>query len=79
MFEEWPGNEGLSVKELRLKTLTLLALVIMLRPSDVAPHGVVYSSDTDAYHHILLTTEQVVFEQDSSVTMLLHGTKKDFT
>ena len=36
LFKSWPENRELGLEYLRLKTLTLLALVLMLRPSDVA-------------------------------------------
>ena len=32
-------RQTLPTKDLRLKTICLLALVLMLRPSDIAPHG----------------------------------------
>ena len=35
LFRRWPENEHLDIRRLRIKTLTLLALACMLRPSDV--------------------------------------------
>ena len=37
MFRSWGENNDLSVWSLRLKAITLLALSVMLRPSDIAP------------------------------------------
>ena len=37
MFRSWQCNDALSLKQLRIKTITLLAIVLMLRPSDIAP------------------------------------------
>ena len=39
LFLRWEDNDKLSIKDLRLKTICLLALVLMLRPSDIAPRG----------------------------------------
>ena len=39
LFLSWGDNEQLSVKSLRLKTITLLALVLLTRPSDLAPEA----------------------------------------
>ena len=40
LFKTWPDNEELSMDSLRLKTITLMALIMMLRPSDIAPWAV---------------------------------------
>jgi hypothetical protein len=42
MFESWESNEFLPLKRLRLKAITLLALSVMGRPSDLAPKGVLF-------------------------------------
>ena len=39
LFSSCPENEKLLLKQLRLKAVTLLALVFMARPSDSAPRG----------------------------------------
>ena len=36
LFESWPENEELDTRQLRLKTICLMALTFMLRPSDIA-------------------------------------------
>ena len=36
MFLSWPENDQLDLQRLRLKVITLLSLVLMLRPSDLA-------------------------------------------
>ena len=41
-FVSWGSNELLTLKQLRLKSITLLALSLMLRPSDIAPRSCVY-------------------------------------
>jgi hypothetical protein len=42
VFVDWPDNDQLAVKDLRLKTIALLGLTAMLRPSDIAPKSIVY-------------------------------------
>ncbi len=41
----WPENSQLQVAQLRLKCITSLALVLMLRPSDIAPKGIYLDAD----------------------------------
>ena len=41
LFNSWPENDMLSLEMLRLKTVTLLALTGMLRPSDLAPQAII--------------------------------------
>lgn len=78
LFASWPENSELSIKNLRLKTITLLALVAMLRPSDVAPHAKVYNPETGAVQPLLFTLSQVQFEEDGSMTINFHGIKNDY-
>ena len=40
LFEQWGENSGLSLKGLLLKTVTLIAVLSMTRPSVLAPKGV---------------------------------------
>ena len=37
LFEKWDNHNVLPIKQLRLKTITLFALTLMLRPSDITP------------------------------------------
>lgn len=78
LFRSWPGNYRLTLKQLRLKVLTLLALVIMLRPSDVAPKAKVYDSMTKKLVKTFMRTDQVRFLQDGSMKIVLHGIKNDY-
>ena len=78
MFVAWPENEGMTIKQLRLKTIALLALVAMLRPSDVAPHAKLYNKETGAMDRMLFTMDQLTFEEDNSVTINFHGIKNDY-
>ena len=42
LFSSWPDNASLSIKALRLKAITLLALCLMTGPSDLAPKGIIF-------------------------------------
>ena len=44
LFSSWPENASLSINALQLKAITLLALCLMTRPSDLAPKGVIFSA-----------------------------------
>ena len=46
LFLAWHTNDQLSIKYLRLKTITLLALTLMLRPSHIAPKAVHFDGKT---------------------------------
>ena len=59
LFHSWQGNWCLGLEDLRLKCITLLALVMMLCPSDVAPHAKVMG-EVDL-EPLVLTTKQVKF------------------
>ena len=76
LFESWVGNEELSIKQLRLKCITLLALSLMLRPSDIAPKGVNYQSVDDTVVPILFTEDQVEFTENGLICKFL-GVKND--
>ena len=43
LFLSWEPNDELPIKQLHLKSITLLALTLMLRPSDIAPKSVTYN------------------------------------
>ena len=77
MFESWPDNELLSIKDLRLKCITLVALNFMARPSDLAPRGVVFDPVSGQYCQIFLRRDQVLFHEDGSMTMVFFGIKND--
>ena len=78
MFKSWSDNSCLSIKDLRLKAVTLLSLVAMLRPSDIAPHAKLYNSSCGVVESMTFNRNQVTFEQDKSMTILFHGIKNDY-
>ena len=80
LFTVWGDNSSLSVKQLRLKSITLLALVCMNRPSDLAPRGVKSSRSEDSTTtQIVLSLDNIVFCEDGSMTIHFWGIKNDTT
>lgn len=77
MFSKWEDNEKLSLAKLRLKTITLLAFVIMARPSDLAPKAVNFGKDSLETDMVLFSTDNVTFHDDGSLTVNLFGIKND--
>ena len=76
LFSSWETNSQLSISNLRLKAITLLALAIMLRPSDIAPKGEIFdhiSGDTKKY---LFTTDMLSFDSEG-LTVTFIGIKND--
>ena len=64
MFNKWPENDKLSTADLRLKSMTLLTISTLARCSDLAPAN-------------CLKRNQVRFNQDGSLTLVLFGIKND--
>lgn len=64
LFKEWPDNEAIDIKQLCLKTITLLALSLMLRLSDIVPNVSVTCSDH--VDQICFNSNKVQFFQDKA-------------
>lgn len=79
LFRSWPDNAELSIKQLRQKSLALLAITTMLRPSDVAPHAKRYVEQDDSIVNMVFSTDLVTFNDDGSATLRLHGIKNDYS
>ena len=79
MFQVWPGNWFLTIEDLRLKCISLMALSMMLCPSDLAPRAKVFDEEHQIFHNLTLTTDNVMFHMDRSMTVTLFGIKNDFT
>ena len=77
LFIKWECNEHLSVANLRLKTITLLALILMLRPSDIAPKGVLFNPISKDSETLIFNTNNGSFNSDGSLSVTLLGTKND--
>lgn len=78
-FQSLPVNEKLPIKDLRMKVISLLALAMMLRPSDIAPKSKVFHPSTLSEETILFTVDQITFKDDGSATIQLFGTKNDLS
>ena len=78
LFLSWGQNDQLSIKMLRLKAITLLALAFMLRPSDVAPQAVFYNQQSETEQKLTFTTDMVTFlPSDNGIKLTLFGIKND--
>ena len=75
LFNSW-DNSSIPIADLRLKTITLLALSLMLRPSDIAPRAKMFdvlSGEEKAY---IFKTNMLEFNTDG-VQVTFHGIKND--
>ncbi|KAK3776683.1 hypothetical protein RRG08_049691 [Elysia crispata] len=63
-FSKWNDNHILSIACLRQKSITLLALTALCRPSDIAPQAIFRRS-------------QIIQNSDSSLTLRFFGIKND--
>ena len=77
LFRSWPANEDLTIKQLRCKTIALLALALMLRPSDIAPLARRYDAGTDIVSDFVMSTDQFQFTEDGAVKVTFLGVKND--
>ena len=57
-FQNWDNNSN-DIKKLRLKCVALLALVTMLRPSDIAPKAV-WVDQSGNEHNYVFTSDQII-------------------
>ena len=76
LFTSWPENVHLSTEHLRLKCITLMALCLMLRPSDIAPCAKIFKQGNVV--NVEYTTDRLVFQDDGSVQVYLFGIKNDY-
>lgn len=77
LFTSWKTNDLLSVKDLRLKTITLLSLSAMLRPSDIAPKTLTRDPITGTPRRVMFSTSQLNFNDDGSLKIRFFGIKND--
>jgi len=77
LFHAWPSNEVLSIQQLRMKAITLLALTFMLRPSDIAPKAEIFNSEDYTTSPIVFSLRDVTFHDEGSMSIMYHGTKND--
>ena len=77
LFTKLGDNEKMSLKDLRMKTIVLLAFAFMLRPSDIAPKSVVYDGSTGDVTSLVFNTNNIRFEDNGNLTIVFHGIKND--
>ena len=77
LFNSWPSNDVLSIKDLRLKAVCLFALIAMARPSDFAPKAGVFDPDTFEFSKLIFSTDQFKFSSDC-MKLIFHGIKNDY-
>lgn len=79
LFYSWPENDLLCIKQLRLKTIVLLSISLMLRPSDIAPKAVVFNAAnmSSPRSKAIFSAKHVKFLEDGSASITLVGTKND--
>ena len=77
MFLSWEPNETIPIKQLRLKAITLLALNLMLRPSDIALKSMMYNPFSGQLEPQLFTTRQITFHNNGSESITFHGIQND--
>ena len=77
LFMSWKTNDELTLKNLRIKTLTILAFAFMLRPSDIAPHGLIYDETNESMNRLVFSRDQIQFNTDGSLTLTFFGIKND--
>jgi hypothetical protein len=69
LFISWSNNEQLVLSKLRLKCITLMVLVAMLRPSDIAPRG-----EDMVLRSVLFSLQDVSF----LLNVVIHRNKNDY-
>lgn len=75
LFQSWGPNDNLSIKCLRLKAITLMAIICMTRPSDLAPRGVIFDNDDFSFAKYSMSLNNIVFQDDGSLTITFFGIK----
>ena len=76
MFEAWKENANLTLSDLRLKAITLLAFSLMLRPSDIAPKALFFDNLTGETKKFIFSTDMIEFTLDGLKVCFL-GIKND--
>ena len=78
LFFSLGDNETMSLKMLRLKVVASLALVCMLRPSDIAPRSVPFDKQSGSIQPRIFSTDHVKFNHDTgAVSLMFTGIKND--
>ena len=76
LFRKWGDNEDLSLWSLRLKTLTLLSITAMMRPSDMAPRSGNWNGEVMVSNQFKRTW--IDFSNPMYVQLYFFGIKNDY-
>jgi len=76
MFSSWKENIDLTLSDLRLKAITLLAFSLMLRPSDIAPKALFFDNLTGETRKFIFSTNMIEFNSEGLKVSFL-GIKND--
>ena len=77
LHNAWPDNEHLSTKQLRMKAISLLALSLLLRLSDIAPKAVKFDPESKDTNRIVFSEDLLQFNSDGSLVVTFLGIKND--
>ncbi|KAH3722254.1 hypothetical protein DPMN_065210 [Dreissena polymorpha] len=77
LFDKMESNDKLTLKMLRMKAITLLAIVCMTGPSDLAPKGKNFDPLTNLLNPTFMSVDDVHFENDGSITLHFWAIKND--
>ncbi len=77
LFQDWGPSVTLPLEKLRLKAVTLLALAMMLRQSDIAPWSK-YHDASGVLQSVLFTTRDICFLQNGAMQVMLFAIKNDY-
>ena len=69
LFATFGDNDTMTLRRLQMKTLTLVTLTCMTRPSDLAPKGVTLKKSDLSVNNIVLTLDNLEFREDKSLTI----------
>ena len=75
---KWGDNKQLSIWALRLKTLVLLSLTVMLRPSDVAPRSEKWNESQNVFTGNVFKRSWLDFSDRKYLKVYLFGIKNDY-
>ena len=76
ILKKLSDNEELSFEDLRLKTLTSVALCLMLCPLDVAPRAV--KLENGVRKNIQFTAEKIKETSDRALSLYFFGIRNDY-
>jgi len=77
VFHEMESDDQLTLKVLRMKAITLLALVTMTRPSVLAPKGKQFNVRSQSFDPVIMSRDDVHFEDDGTMTVKFWSIKND--